>query len=48
MQKLSEMLFSKNSNYIETNKLIYFANQLTGFYMIQVFTEEYFQTGSKT
>ena len=32
----------KNSYHMQTS--ITFANQLTGFYMIQVFTERYFQT----
>ena len=37
------MPFSKNSYYIETSQLIYYANQLTDFYMAQNFTESYFQ-----
>ena len=37
-----EIPFSQNSYHIETIQLIYFANQLTGFYMIQGFTERYF------
>ena len=38
-----EIPFSQNSYHIETIQLIYFANQLTGFYMIQGFTERYFR-----
>ena len=37
------MLFSKILYHIETSQLIYYANQLTGFYMARVFTESYFQ-----
>ena len=36
-----EILFSKNSYYRGTNQLIYYANQLTGFYVV-VFTKRYF------
>ena len=39
-----EIPFSKNSYSIETNQPISKANKLTGFYMIQVFTERYSQT----
>ena len=38
-----EIPFSKNSYHIETIQLICFANQLTGFYTKQGFTERYFQ-----
>ena len=38
----SEIPFSKNSYHIKTSRLICSANQLTGFYMIRVFTETYF------
>ena len=37
----SEIPFSKNLYHIEAIQLICFANQLTGFYMIQGFTEKY-------
>ena len=40
----SETPFSKNLFHIETSQLICIANQITDFYMIQVFTERYFQT----
>ena len=40
-----EISFSKNVYHIETSQLICFVNQLTGFYMMQGFTERYFQTG---
>ena len=33
----SERTFIKNSYYIEISQLTCFSNQLTGFYMIQVF-----------
>ena len=39
----SEIPFNKNSYHIQTIQLIYLANKLTGFYMIQGFTESYFQ-----
>ena len=39
----SEIPFTKNLYHIETIQLICFANQLTGFYMIQGFTEGYFR-----
>ena len=39
-----EIPFSKNSYHIETNQLICFMLQLTGFYMIRGFTERYFLT----
>ena len=40
----SERRFIKDSYYIEISQLTCFANQLTVFYMIQVFTERYFRT----
>ena len=40
----SEIPFSKNSYHMETSQLICLANRMTGFYMIQVFTERYFRT----
>ena len=40
----SEKTFSKNQSHIEASQLIYKPNQLTGFYMIPVFNEIYFQT----
>ena len=40
----SETSFSKNSFHTETSQLICIANQMTGFYMIQVLTKRYFQT----
>ena len=40
----SETPFSKNSYYIETSQLIWVANQLTGFYMMRVFTARCFRT----
>ena len=40
----SEMPFTKNSDHMETSQLICFANRLTGFYMIEVFTKRYFRT----
>ena len=43
----SRILFCKNSHHIETSQLICCANQLTGFYMTQVFTEGYFVTNYK-
>ena len=39
-----ETPFSKNSFHIEISELICIANQMTGFYMIQVLTERYFRT----
>ena len=39
----SAIPFSKNSCHIETSQLICKANQLFGFYMIQVFTERHFR-----
>ena len=44
----SKIPFCKTSHHIETSQLICFANQLTGFYMTQVFTEGYFRTNYKT
>ena len=41
----SEIPFSKNSYHIGTSQPIRKANKLTGFYMIQVFTKRYSQTG---
>ena len=40
----SETPFSQNLFHLQTSLLIYNANQMTGFYMIQVLTESYFQT----
>ena len=40
----SEILFNKNSHYIETSQFIYITNQLTGFRKAQVSTERHFQT----
>ena len=40
-----EITFSKNLYYIEISHIICFVDQLIGFYMIQGFTESYFQTG---
>ena len=40
----SEIPLSKNSYHMETSQLICFANRLTGFYMIEVFTKRYFRT----
>ena len=40
----SETPFSKNLFHKETIQLIFSANQITDFYMIQVFTKTYFQT----
>ena len=37
---LFENTFSKNSHHIETSKLICSSNQLTGFYMIRISTEQ--------
>ena len=34
----------KQSDHIETNQLIYNTNQWTGFYVILVFIERYYQT----
>ena len=43
-----EILFSKNSHHIVvTSRLICFANQLTGFYMIRVFTDSRFRADYK-
>ena len=39
----SEIPFSKNSYHIETSQLTCKALQLTGFYMIRVFSEKYFR-----
>ena len=39
----SEIPFSENSYHMETSRLICFANRMTGFYMIQVFTKRYFR-----
>ena len=39
----SEIPFSKNSYHTETSQLICFANEMIGFYMIQVLTERYFR-----
>ena len=44
----SEMPFSKNSYHIETSQLICKALQLTGFYIIRVFSEKCFRTDFKT
>ena len=45
MKKYSYSLFSKNSDHIEISQLISKALQLTGFYMIPAFSEDfmYFQ-----
>ena len=40
----SEIPFSKNLFHRETSQVICFSNQVTNFYMIQVFTKMYFQT----
>ena len=40
----SEIPLSKNSYHMETSQLICFANQLTGYYMIQGSTKRYFYT----
>ena len=40
----SEIPFSKNSYHIETSQPITKTNELTRFYMIQVFTKKYSQT----
>ena len=40
----SETNFSQNLFHIETSELSCIANRMTGFYMIQVLTERYFQT----
>ena len=40
----SKKPFSKYSYYIETSQLNFIANQLTGFYIIQIFTKRYFWT----
>ena len=37
-----EIPFSKNSHHIETSQLMCNTYQLTGFYMIRVFTDRYF------
>ena len=39
-----EIPFSQNLYHIQTSHLIFNANQLTGFYMKQVFTKRGFQT----
>ena len=39
----SEIPFNKNPCHTETSQPICFANQLTGFYTIRVFTERYFR-----
>ena len=39
-----ETPFSKIMFHIETSQVIWIANQMTGFYMIQVLTGRYFQT----
>ena len=43
----SEKLFSKSSYHIVTSQLIYNANQLTGFYITQVFTRKCFWNRNK-
>ena len=43
----SEILFSKNSYHIETSQMISKTLQLTGFYMIRVFSGQCFQTNFK-
>ena len=43
----SEILFSKNSHHIESSQLTCEMLQLTGFYMIQVFSESCFWTDYK-
>ena len=40
----SEIPFSKNLHHIETSKLTCNTNQTIGFYMMQIFTEKFFQT----
>ena len=47
-KKKKKISFSKNSYHIETSQLICLANQSTGFYMIRVFTERYFQIDDST
>ena len=37
----SKILFSKNSDHIETSQLISKELQLTGFYMMQIFSEAF-------
>ena len=44
----SEIPFSKNHYRTETNQLICKLNQLNSIYMIQIFTERYFQIGFKS
>ena len=43
----SKIPFSKNLHHIETSQLICSSNQLTGFYMIRVFTERCFTADYK-
>ena len=45
---LLEILFSKNSYHIETHQLTSKALQLTGFYVIRVFSERCFPKDYKT
>ena len=40
----SVIYLSKNLHHIEPNQMICIANELAGFYIIQVFTERFFQT----
>ena len=44
----SEIPFSKNLYHIETSKLTCNTNQSIGFYMMQIFTEKFFQTDINT
>ena len=39
----SKTCFSKTSYHIETNEMIFKANELTGFYMKRVCAEKYFR-----
>ena len=45
-RKRSIYIDRKRSLHTETSQLISMANQMTGFYMTQPFTENYFQTDS--
>ena len=40
----SGILFTKNLYHVETSEFIYFANQLSDFYILRIFTERYFGT----
>ena len=40
----SRILFTKNLYHIETNQFICIADQLSGFYILRLFTERYFGT----